>query len=167
MGGRRLVDLIPLRIQGRKGLGLLPAVNLGLDTRRSPAWSLAGGGSVRSHGRSRSVNNRPASTLASGELAGQGDNAVIFLTIRDFDHYVAQQSRESGLMARCMVEQGRTCFCHQIVTHPLGSFFKMDVRRGGFLDGMPGLILSGLYAYYTFMEYAKFWEEACHAEKRG
>jgi hypothetical protein len=23
---------------------------------------------------------------------------------------------------------------------------------------MPGLILSGLYGYYTFMKYAKFWE---------
>ena len=29
--------------------------------------------------------------------------------------------------------------------------------RRGFLDGMP-LILSGLYGYYTFMKYAKFWE---------
>jgi hypothetical protein len=34
----------------------------------------------------------------------------------------------------------------------------MYVQRAGFLDGMPGLILSGLYAYYTFMKYAKFWE---------
>ena len=34
----------------------------------------------------------------------------------------------------------------------------MYVQRAGFLDGMPGLILSGLYAYYTAMKYAKFWE---------
>ena len=34
----------------------------------------------------------------------------------------------------------------------------MYVQRAGFLDGMPGLILSGLYAYYTVMKYAKFWE---------
>jgi hypothetical protein len=36
----------------------------------------------------------------------------------------------------------------------------MYVQRAGFLDGMPGLILSGLYAYYTFIKYAKFWELA-------
>ena len=34
----------------------------------------------------------------------------------------------------------------------------MFVLRAGFLDGMPGLILAGLYAYYTFIKYAKLWE---------
>jgi len=44
------------------------------------------------------------------------------------------------------------------VTHPCFTFAKMYLGRAGFLDGMPGLILSGLYAYYTFIKYAKFWE---------
>jgi hypothetical protein len=34
----------------------------------------------------------------------------------------------------------------------------MYVGRKGCLDGVPGLILSGLYAYYTFIKYARFWE---------
>ena len=34
----------------------------------------------------------------------------------------------------------------------------MYFARAGFLDGMPGLILAGLYAYHTFIKYAKFWE---------
>jgi hypothetical protein len=34
----------------------------------------------------------------------------------------------------------------------------MYVQQAGFLDGMQGLILSGLHAYYTFIKYAKFWE---------
>ena len=86
---------------------------------------------------------------------------------RDIDHYVTKQDRYSDLMARRMVEQGRQFSFHQLITHPLGSFFKMYVLRAGFLDGMPGLILSGLYVYYTFVKYAKFWEKACHAETRG
>jgi len=77
---------------------------------------------------------------------------------RDIDHYVAKQDRYSDLMARRMTEQGRRFSSHQLITHPLGAFLKMYVQRAGFLDGMPGLILSGLYAYYTFMKYAKFWE---------
>jgi len=77
---------------------------------------------------------------------------------RDIDHYVAKQDRYSNLMARRMVEQGRRFSPPQLITHPLGAFFKMYVQRVGFLDGMPGLILSGLYAYYTVMKYAKFWE---------
>jgi glycosyltransferase involved in cell wall biosynthesis len=77
---------------------------------------------------------------------------------RDIDHYVAKQDRYSDLMARRMLEQGRRFSSLQLVTHPLGAFLKMYVLRAGFLDGMPGLILSGLYGYYTVMKYAKFWE---------
>jgi hypothetical protein len=61
-------------------------------------------------------------------------------------------------MARRMVEEGGRFRAHQLLTHPMGAFFKMFGLRRGFLDGMPGLILSGLYGYYTFMKYAKFWE---------
>ena len=77
---------------------------------------------------------------------------------RDIDHYIAKQDRYSELMARRMVEQGRRFSPPQLVIRPLGAFLKMYVLRAGFLDGMPGLILSGLYAYYTFMKYAKMWE---------
>jgi hypothetical protein len=34
----------------------------------------------------------------------------------------------------------------------------MYVFRGGIFDRKPGLILSILYAYYTFAKYAKLWE---------
>ncbi|BCA54243.1 Lipopolysaccharide core biosynthesis glycosyltransferase KdtX [Nitrospira sp. KM1] len=77
---------------------------------------------------------------------------------RDIDHYVEKQDRYSTLMAARMDGQGRRFRGHQLVTHPLASFVKMYIQRRGFLDGMPGLILSGLYAYYTVMKYAKLWE---------
>lgn len=77
---------------------------------------------------------------------------------RDIDHYVAKQDRYSDLMVRRMLEQDRQFSSHQLITHPLGAFLKMYVQQAGFLDGMQGLILSGLHAYYTFIKYAKFWE---------
>ena len=61
-------------------------------------------------------------------------------------------------IAKRMVEEARRFRAHQLVTHPMGAFLKMYGLRRGFLDGMPGLILSGLYGYYTLMKYAKFWE---------
>lgn len=79
---------------------------------------------------------------------------------QDVDHYLSKQDRYSNLMAERMASQGRRFHVHQLVTHPCFTFFKMYVGRAGFLDGMPGLILSGLYAYYTFIKYAKFWERA-------
>jgi hypothetical protein len=61
-------------------------------------------------------------------------------------------------MARRMVEQGRSFSWHQLLSHPSFTFLKMYVGRKGCLDGVPGLILSGLYAYYTFIKYARLWE---------
>ena len=81
---------------------------------------------------------------------------------RDIDHYLQKMDRYSTLMAEEMVKQGRVFHPHQLLSHPLFTFFKMFVLRRGFLDGKPGLILCGLYGYYTFVKYAKFWE---HSQK--
>ena len=89
---------------------------------------------------------------------------VLQYPFRDIDHYLAKMDRYSELMAHRMVQQARTFYAHQLVTHPCFTFAKMYLGRAGFLDGMPGLILSGLYAYYTFIKYAKFWELARNAQ---
>ena len=83
---------------------------------------------------------------------------VLQYPFRDIDHYLAKMDRYSGLMAERMVQQRRRFRTHQLITHPSFTFAKMYLGRAGFLDGMPGLILSGLYAYYTFIKYARFWE---------
>jgi len=83
---------------------------------------------------------------------------VLQYPFRDIDHYLAKMDRYSDLMARRLVEQGCRFRSHQLITHPVFTFVKMYLWRAGWLDGMPGLILSGLYAYYTFVKYAKVWE---------
>ena len=83
---------------------------------------------------------------------------VLQFPFRDLDHYLVKMDRYSDLMARRMLQQGRRFRTHQLLTHPCFTFVKMYLLRAGLLDGMPGLILSGLYAYYTFIKYAKFWE---------
>jgi glycosyltransferase involved in cell wall biosynthesis len=86
---------------------------------------------------------------------------------RDLDHYLEKMERYSDLMARRMVQQGRRFHRHQLVTHPCFTMFKMYVARAGCLDGMPGLILAGLYAYYAFIKYAAFWELCREAQGKG
>ncbi|WP_447979704.1 glycosyltransferase family 2 protein [Candidatus Nitrospira bockiana] len=92
---------------------------------------------------------------------------VLQYPFRDLDHYLMKMDRYSDLMASRMVKDGRRFHPHQLVTHPLFTFLKMYVGRRGFLDGMPGLILSGLYAYYAFIKYAKFWELRKEAGRGG
>ena len=83
---------------------------------------------------------------------------VLQYPFRDLDHYLQKMDRYADLMARRMVGQERRFHVHQLITHPCFTFFKMYVARAGFLDRMPGLILAGLYAYYTFVKYATLWE---------
>lgn len=77
---------------------------------------------------------------------------------RDIDQYLQKMERYSTLRAKVMQGHGARFRSHQLVTHPLFTFVKMYGLRLGLLDGMPGLILSGLYAYYVFVKYAKLWE---------
>ena len=83
---------------------------------------------------------------------------IIQYPFLDLDQYLQKMNRYSTLMVEQMIQHGRKFRTHQLVTHPIFTFFKMYVWRLGFLDGMPGLILALLYTYYTFVKYAKFWE---------
>src|SRR5438128_8367241 len=83
---------------------------------------------------------------------------VLQYPFRDLGEYLRKMSRYSTLMAEQMHQRGEKFHTHQLVTHPVFSFFNMYALRQGFLHGMPGLVLSLLYAYYTFGKYAKLRE---------
>lgn len=89
---------------------------------------------------------------------GYFQSAIEQRPFRTIDQYLEKMDRYSTLRAQAMQERGVRFRHHQLVTHPFFTFFKMYVLRLGILDGMPGLILSGLYTYYTFVKYAKLWE---------
>ena len=80
------------------------------------------------------------------------------IPFRTLDQYFGKMDRYSTLRAEVMHGQGRRFRAHQLFSHPLFTFIKMFVFRGGIFDRTPGLILSILYAYYTFVKYAKLWE---------
>lgn len=77
---------------------------------------------------------------------------------RTISQYLAKMHRYSTLRAEVMFREGRRFRAHQLVSHPLFTFFKMYIVRQGFRDGMAGLVLAGLYASYVFTKYAKLWE---------
>lgn len=83
---------------------------------------------------------------------------VLQFPFRDLGQYLQKMNRYSTLMAEQMAQRGRRFRFHQLVTHPIFTFIKMYGLRQGFRDGMPGLILAVLYAYYTFVKYAKLWD---------
>jgi glycosyltransferase involved in cell wall biosynthesis len=95
------------------------------------------------------------------ELQGQAGHLqshVEQVPFRTIDQYLGKMDRYSTLRAEVMHHEGRRFRVHQLISHPLFTFMKMFVFRGGVLDRKPGLILSILYSYYTFVKYAKLWE---------
>jgi glycosyltransferase involved in cell wall biosynthesis len=80
------------------------------------------------------------------------------LPYRDVSHHVQTMDRYTTLAARQMFEDGRRAGWIEILMLPRLAFFRNYVLRGGFRDGMPGLVISAMNAYYVGLKFAKLWE---------
>jgi len=70
----------------------------------------------------------------------------------------AKLQRYSTLMAQRYAAMNRRVTLGRLVGSPVAMFLKIYVVQQGFRDGWHGLVLAGLYAYYTFLKYATLWE---------
>ncbi len=77
---------------------------------------------------------------------------------RDLAHHVETMDRYTALAARQMFEDGRRANWIDILVVPRLTFFRNYILRGGFRDGMVGLIISAMNAYYVSVKFAKLWE---------
>lgn len=70
----------------------------------------------------------------------------------------AKLQRYSTLMAQRYAQAGKRSSLAKMLLSPPAMFLRIFVAQQGFRDGRYGLILAALYAYYTFLKYAKLWE---------
>jgi glycosyltransferase involved in cell wall biosynthesis len=77
---------------------------------------------------------------------------------RDLAHHFQTMDRYTTLAARQMFEEGRRAGFFDLLVHPPAAFFRNYVLRGGFRDGIPGLIVSAMNARYVGLKFAKLWE---------
>ncbi len=77
---------------------------------------------------------------------------------RDVAHHLQTMDRYTTLAARQMFEEGRRAGWLDLAIHPPAAFFRNYVLRGGFRDGVPGLIVSAMNARYVGLKFAKLWE---------
>ena len=83
---------------------------------------------------------------------------LLHYTDTDLEHYYEKFNRYTSLASDELMVQGKTFGLLKLIVNPLWIFLKMYLVRLGFLDGIPGLILSALSANYVFTKYAKLWE---------
>jgi len=89
---------------------------------------------------------------------GRLKNDLLHFTDDTLYHYFTKFNRYTTLAAEDLAEQNYRFSLYDLAVRPPFSFFKMYVLRRGFLDGMPGLILSLASSAYVFCKYAKLWE---------
>ncbi len=65
----------------------------------------------------------------------------------------------STLAAKQMLDENRRARWTDLAVHPGFAFVRNYVLRGGFRDGLPGLIVSLMNSYYVFLKFAKLWEQ--------
>lgn len=76
----------------------------------------------------------------------------------DSAHQIRTIDRYSDAFAKDLYRAGR-CFClFNMVGRPIYRFFRDYIFKGGFLDGIPGVIIVASTMYYVFMKQAKLWE---------
>jgi glycosyltransferase involved in cell wall biosynthesis len=95
----------------------------------------------------------------------QADHAVDYLNgeilhyaYRDLSHHLQSMDRYSTLAARQMFDDGRRAGWLDLALHPPAAFVRNFILRGGFRDGVPGLVVSAMNARYVGLKFAKLWE---------
>lgn len=86
------------------------------------------------------------------------EGPLIHRSYEGVGQFLERAHRYSSLAADDLVRAGARAGPLSLMLRPLGRFLAMYVLRGGFLDGTPGFLLAGLYAYYVFIRSAKVWE---------
>ena len=83
---------------------------------------------------------------------------LLHYTYADISDYLQRMDSYSSLSAQELHKEGRRAGAGSLLFRPLATFIKMFLFRRGGLDGFTGLVLSLLYAQYTFCKYAKLAE---------
>jgi glycosyltransferase involved in cell wall biosynthesis len=78
---------------------------------------------------------------------------------RDMAHHLSKLNTYTTVMARGLHEYGAARVgAGTLVLRPLVRFCRMFLLKGGWKEGVRGLIIASIGAFYGFTKYAKLWE---------
>lgn len=119
-----------------------PDWSLRLFDRRVANWSLD---AVHE----KVICNEPVGTLAGDLLHDSAET---------LDNYLTKQNRYTSLAAGMANLNGKPVSAARLVFSPLVRFVKFYLLRGGFRDGLPGLVHIAIGCFNSFIKYAKIRE---------
>lgn len=91
-------------------------------------------------------------------VSGNLQHPMEHYTYKSLSDFMVRLDRYSTLAAQELLKENRKYGMLHIIFRPLYTFINMYLMRLGFLEGYYGFIISGLYAFYTFLKYIKLRE---------
>ncbi|MNL56085.1 hypothetical protein D3C87_1795500 [compost metagenome] len=83
---------------------------------------------------------------------------ILHWVFKDLSHQVVTNDKYSTLAAEELYRSKKKFSYLKLFFKPFGKFIETYVVKKGFLDGMPGFIISIGAAYSIFLKFAKLWE---------
>lgn len=89
---------------------------------------------------------------------GRLEGDLLHLSYRSLSDHLRQIDFFTTIAAREKRARGERPSLARLVLHPPGKFLRMYLLKGGFLDGVPGLVVASMGSWYVFLKYAKLRE---------
>jgi hypothetical protein len=80
-------------------------------------------------------------------------------TFTGFADYLEKMERYTRWGADDLHRRGRRARVTDLIVRPPLRFAKRYLLQGGFLDGMEGLMITGIDTWSVFLKYARLWEK--------
>ncbi len=93
-------------------------------------------------------------------------NPLQHYTYKNIYDHIERMNLYSSLSAQDRIKKGKKTSLIEIIIAPIAAFIKSYVLKRGFLDGIPGLIVSTVIAHYAFLKRAKVWEKTADNGKK-
>ncbi len=110
----------------------------------------------RKHGRWTGTN--PHDVIAVEGNPGRLKSPLEHYVFKDLAHNINTNNSYSSISAKILYENGKPPSLGKLLFKPMGKFIETYLVKRGFLDGLPGFIISIGAAYSMFLKYAKLWE---------
>jgi glycosyltransferase involved in cell wall biosynthesis len=93
-----------------------------------------------------------------GARVGRLRSPLMHVGYRTIAQYVERMNRYTDLAAGGLVLRGERFSVVRLLVSPPAAFVKLYLLRGGWLEGVRGLIVASGSAFYVLLKYAKLWE---------
>ncbi len=104
------------------------------------------------------TGTNPHDVITVNNKAGHLKSALEHYVFSDLAHNIETNNSYSSISAKILFDDKIKPSLLKLLFKPFGKFLETYLVKRGFLDGMPGFIISVGAAYSMFLKYAKLWE---------